>query len=250
MSSNPVYAKSVPTVVATTRTTNDGLSMQDGGSVYAAPLLSSGWSSGHGHVPLATNPAAAYDAYDDRAGLANRRRRKQFVTGACCTCCLLFLLLFFLIPRKPTLNLISATLCIPTAHNSCSNHGGYVFYQTWEIVNRNPYGITLSNVNTAEQAYVPGGAYQGNYIYGEGQLSEGADATVYIPSTSTVNVNLSYNMTGSAPGVIAGFAAQCCIQTFPTAFFTTGSFDFTTTVALHDYRNIGISSTTLVYCCT
>ena len=226
--SNPVYAKasSVPTVVAT----SDGLSMHSGNSAdYAAPLLNSGYSQ--------VNSSSHYDQYDNRTGLANAKRRKQIVTATCCCCCILFLLLFFLIPRTPELSLQAATI---TA-------GPYQLTQQWQVTNRNPYGITLSNVNTYVYSVVTGGVYKGQSIYGTGQLPGGS---AYIPSTSELTVSLIYNFTASAPGVLAAFPVQCCLSSVPTFFFTSGTFDFETTVALHDYRNIGISSTTAVVCCT
>ena len=234
-STNPVYAKAstVPTVVATT---DPGLSMHSGSSaVYAAPLLSS-------HGPGPQPSSSLYDSYDNREGLANRKRRKQMMAGLCCCCCALFLLLFFLIPRVPQLVLVTSTIVAK---------GSYQLTQQWQIINRNPYGIILSNVNTMITSPITNknSPYYGQYVVGYGQLQAGSDSTVSIGSTNDAYVNIVYNFTSTTPyGVIAASAAQCCANWTP--YFTTGSFDFSTTVALHDYHDIGIGSTTLLMCCS
>lgn len=233
---NPIVVKSSPSTPTVVVATPSHVSIGAGDSaVYASPLLDSYNSNVQG------NTTSMYDNYDNRSGFANRKRRKQLIGGTCCCCCMLFLLLFFLIPRSPILYLTNV---------GYMTYAPYQLVQTYQITNKNPYSITLSNVNTQVTSLIISGVYQGNSVVGYGQLEGGVDQTVSIASTSQINVNIVYNFTSTTIGAVAASAKQCCTS-LGALYTTSGTFDFETAIALHDYHSISLGTFQTFYvCCT
>ena len=225
MSSNPIVVRGSiqqPTVVYATPTDEVG---GNSTHAYAAPLLDS-WSS--------SGVTQGYDQYD-----ARRKKRKQIITGVCCLCCTLFLLLFFLIPRQPTMALQSSVLAVTSS---------YTLVQTWTVNNRNPYGVILNNVNTrVDGPILTPGAYYGQEVVGFGLINNDPSSSVSIGSMSSIDVQIYYNMTSTYPGTVAASARQCCNAYSP--YVTTGTFDFSTSIALHNYKDISVGQTTVLLCC-
>ena len=194
---------------------------------YSAPLL-----------PVSTQSGSLYYETDYDLILVRRRRQRRACGGACslAICLIIFFTLYYLIPRTPSMVLISTS----------AGTSPFSITQNFEIYNNNFYALTLENINLKLYSTpLSSGSYTqltgvGSYVGGGGD----SDSLV-VTRQSSDNFAVYYNFTSNPTSSLVA-AGVYCINGQTSLAVTSGTIQMKTQA--HDFGNELISFSVLFTC--